>query len=54
MAYSIEAAAHATSLTAHAIRLAIKERRLVARDLDGKCLILHSDIQAWLESLPTI
>jgi len=52
IAYTIEKASEATSLTEHAIRLAIKEGRLEVRVLDGQKLLLRTDIQTWLETLP--
>ena len=54
IAYNIKSAASATSLTEHAIKLAIREDRLIARELDGMMLILRTDIQGWLESLPRV
>ncbi|MDJ0325113.1 hypothetical protein QMG61_15210 [Cryobacterium sp. PH31-AA6] len=52
IAHTIRSAALATSVTEHAIQLAIRERRLKVRDLDGKLLILTADLQEWLASLP--
>jgi hypothetical protein len=51
LAYDIKSAAEATSLSEHAISLAVREGRLSARILDGVHLILRTDIQCWLESL---
>lgn len=52
LAYDVRAAAQATSLSEHAINLAINERRLPVRDLDGVKIILCDDIKEWLRSLP--
>lgn len=52
LAYDIASAAQATSLSEHAIALAVREGRLAARVLDGVHIILRTDIQCWLESLP--
>jgi hypothetical protein len=54
IAHTIRSAALATSLTEHAIDLAIHENRLKARDLNGVMLILTTDLQEWLEALPPI
>lgn len=52
IAYDVESAAVAASTTAHAIKVAIKEKRLKSRDLEGSRLILRTDLEAWLEALP--
>ncbi|WP_166789310.1 MULTISPECIES: hypothetical protein [unclassified Cryobacterium] len=52
IAYTVQGAASAASVTEHAILVALKENRLVARDMEGVRIILRTDIQAWLEGLP--
>jgi hypothetical protein len=54
IAHTIRSAALATSVTEHAIELAVRERRLKVRDLDGVMLILTTDLQEWLETLPLL
>jgi hypothetical protein len=54
LAFTIAAAAIASSVTEHAIELAIRERRLRVRHLDGVPLILRTDIEKWLEALPDL
>jgi len=53
IAYTIKGAAAAASVTESHIIEAVKASRLVARRIDAdNAVILRSDIQAWVESLP--
>jgi hypothetical protein len=54
LAFTIATASIATSLSEHAIEIAIRERWLRARHLDGTPIILRTDLQVWLESLPDL
>jgi len=52
MAYTITSAAQAASVEKSDIALAIQEGRLRARRIRGNPLILRTDLQTWLDSLP--
>jgi len=53
VAYSLTEASEATSLGRSTIEEAVSKGRLPARKFGARTLILASDLQAFLESLPT-
>jgi hypothetical protein len=53
IAFNIAGAAQAASVTEDIIEAAIRNRRLIARHIEGKrIVILSTDLQAWLTNLP--
>jgi excisionase family DNA binding protein len=54
LAYAISEAASLTSVGRDAIYGAIARRELVARKLGGRTIILRSDLERWLDSLPIV
>ena len=52
LAYSIDGAAQATSLSASTIDAAIRLGRLPVKHYINRTLILSSDLEQWLKSLP--
>ena len=53
MAYDLENAAAQVGLSARTLDKAIRSGELVAHRSGAKKLILHKDLEAWIESLPT-
>jgi hypothetical protein len=54
IAFTIKGAAKTASVTEDMIVAAVKSRELIARRIEGKrTAILATDIQAWLEKLPS-
>lgn len=53
LSYSYAGLSEATGISEAEIRRAIDDNYLVRRYLKSKPIILTSDAQAWLESLPT-
>ena len=54
IAYTIAGAADAASVPEDIIVTAVQRRELVARRVKGKrAVILATDIQAWVESMPS-
>ena len=54
LAYSINEAAEAAGLGRDSIYGAISEGRLRARKYGKRTLVLHTDLQAFLEALPRL
>lgn len=53
IAYTISGAAKAASVAESVIIEAVKGDALIARRIDGdSAVILHTDLQAWLEMMP--
>jgi len=53
LAYSIEEAAAATSYSTDTIRRAIKNNDLSVKYANSKPVILASELEAWLNALPS-
>jgi len=53
LAYSIEEAAEATGYSTDTIRRAIRNNDMTARYANTKPVILVSELEEWLTSLPT-
>ena len=53
IAYSIEEAAEATGYSTDTIRRALRNSDMTARYANSKPVILGTELQEWLESLPT-
>ena len=53
LSYSIEEAAEATGYSTDTIRRALRSSDLVARYANSKPTILATELQGWLEALPT-
>lgn len=51
LAHDPAAAAIAASVPQHAIKLAVNEQRVAARDCGGVHIILRDDMKKWLEQL---
>jgi len=54
VAYTIQGAAEAVSLPEHVVKIAIAERQLKARTIGSTTLVLHADLQRWVESFAAI
>jgi hypothetical protein len=52
VAYTTIEAAKSASVSHHAIKVAIKEDRLIARMLGDTILVERSDLRDWVRSLP--
>jgi hypothetical protein len=53
IAYTSKEAAAAASVKVDMIKDAIRVRALPARDAEGDPIVLHADLVAWVETLPT-
>lgn len=53
LSYSIDEAAEATGYSSDSIRRAIRNNDLVARYANSKPVLLASELNDWLASLPT-
>lgn len=53
LAYSFEEAAEATGYSAATIRMAVRNHNLIARYANSKPVIRTSELDEWLQSLPT-
>jgi len=53
LAYTIEEAAEATGYSKDTIRAAIRNHDMTARYANSKPVILATELQEWLASLPT-
>jgi hypothetical protein len=54
IAFNIAGAADAASVSEATIVAAVRKRELVAREVDGKSIILSTDIQEWLTAQPDL
>lgn len=52
VAYTISEAAEAAAVGEHVIANAIRGHELIARAVGKNPIVLQTDLQAWLESLP--
>jgi len=53
LAFNFEQAAEAVGYSVDTIRRAVRNHELTARYANSKPVILASELEAWLESLPT-
>jgi len=53
LAYNFEQAATATGYSVDTIRRAVRNNELTARYANSKPVILASELESWLEALPT-
>jgi len=52
VAYTIKETAEVASVDKSTVVLAIQEGRLIARAINGTAIVLRTDIETWLGSLP--
>ncbi len=50
--YNIEEAARAAGASEQGVVMAITDRELPAYKLEGECIILAADIEAWIRTKP--
>lgn len=53
IAYNLDEAANQTGYSARTLQRHIKDGNLIAKYANTKCVIMHADLMAWLEDLPT-
>lgn len=54
LAYSIDMLAEATTISKSGIYREIEERKLIARSIRGRTVVLADDAKAWLAALPPL